>query len=127
MEKLSQQRLADEQDVGKQWLSPVNFDVGYPIQCGTARLRRTLTLIGKLREPSEVTSLLWYLRERLILQHSAWHMKPKKDIGTLSKARWHVTFVNRIDERERVFMPCVEADDIGHLYAGNARRTQEQC
>ena len=49
-------------------------------------------------------------------------MKPKKDIGILSKSCWHVTFVNRVD-RKVDFMPVVEAGDVEYLFS--ERRAHE--
>ena len=61
-----------------------------------------------LRQPSEITSLLWYLREALIYKWGGYHMLPKKDIAILAPDIWHVSFVNKEEGKEK-FTPVSHA------------------
>ena len=53
-------------------------------------------------------------------------MTPKADIGILSKRHWHVSFVNRIDDREG-YMPVVSADDVALFFFDGRVAAEEEC
>ena len=83
-----------------------------------------LTLLGYLREPSEVKSLLYYLREDLISRQGAWCMTPKEDVRILGSSQWHVTFRDK-DDSSSAFMPVEQADNFAHLFTRMRRQSDE--
>ena len=54
----------------------------------------------KLHDDTELFSLLWVLRDRLIYRWGAECMKPRKNIALLTPDRWHIT--PQADELGRV-------------------------
>ena len=54
-----------------------------------------------LRHPSEIYSLLWYLRESIIYKWGGYNMRPTKQIAILSPAHWHVSFANKEEGKEK--------------------------
>ena len=44
-----------------------------------------------ISECSDLYSLLYYARQRLLTRHRAWSMFPVEDVGILKPNAWHVT------------------------------------
>ena len=69
----------------------------------------------RLRHPSEISSLLWYLRASIIYKFGGYNMRPSSDIAILAPDHWHVSFANNEAGKENM-TPCSRANpDLSRL------------
>ena len=67
---------------------------GYSEHCWRHRLAGVKLNGHNLDDPSEISTLCHYLRDKIIHKYGAWYMHPREDIGLLNHQSWHVSFAN---------------------------------